>query len=281
MKSTFKINAGIHGIEITPHLFNGGELNVQLPEQIGYYDRVEIIANIADAEGIMTLALINDAIKRLVPTQRIGTTEVVLYLGYVPYARQDRVCNAGEALAIKIFCDMINAMEFGEVVILDPHSDVTPALLDRCIVKTQIDIIANSILVKDLCAGHRTLVAPDAGATKKVDALAEYFGGLDVVQGFKKRNTATGKLTGFGYLGNVEGQDLLIVDDICDGGGTFLGLAAKLREGGAATVSLYVSHGIFSNGIEVLLDGGIDKLYSTNSFEHGFTDKNLEITNWI
>jgi len=120
---------------------------------------------------------------------------------------------------------------------------------------------------KKLYKDEITLVAPDAGATKKVDTVAKHFGGLEVIQGYKKRDTATGAITGIGFMGDVKGKDLLIVDDLCDAGGTFIGLGMKLKDAGAKAVGLYVSHGIFSKGIGALLNSCIDEIYTTVSFE--------------
>jgi ribose-phosphate pyrophosphokinase len=283
MKSKFTIKTTFYTHEFDTTLFSGGEINVKVSENLSGHDTIYIEANIMDAEGLMTLAMLKDAVIREAPY-----AEIDLYLGYVPYARQDRVCNPGESLSIKVFCDMINAMNFHAVTILDPHSDVTPALLNRCTVIPPEYMLARP--GKELGAKLRnkqiTLVAPDAGSTKKVEKVSKYFGGLEIIQGMKKRDTETGRLTGFEFYGDVAGKDLLIVDDICDGGGTFLGLTSKLKVGGAKTVSLYVSHGIFSKGIEVLFDGGIDKIYTTDSFNsdhisNAEDDDRLEIINWI
>lgn len=278
MKSTFKIKVGNLEVDVKPIVFNGGEINVNLDTRLALYDHevISVKANIADAEGIMTLALIKDAIDRLLDAKFVS-----LEMGYVPYARQDRVCNRGEALSIKVFCNMINAMEFQQVVILDPHSDVTPALLDNVVTLTPNSALIASSLTRKLFAKNMTLVAPDAGATKKVEKVAEHFGGLEVVQGIKKRDTKTGELSGFGFIGDVRGKDLLIVDDICDGGGTFIGLAEKLKEGGAKSISLYVSHGIFSKGLEPLLDTYFDMIYTTDSFNSGLSNPRLEIISWF
>ena len=59
---------------------------------------------------------------------------------------------------------------------------------------------------------------------------------------------------------------MLIVDDLCDAGGTFIGSAQVLRDAGARSVSLYVTHGVFSKGVENLLNNGIDAIYTTTSF---------------
>lgn len=83
----------------------------------------------------------------------------------------------------------------------------------------------------------------------------------------KHRDVQSGQLTGFALLaGDVRGRDVLIVDDLCDAGGTFIGAAQVLRQHGARSVSLYVTHGIFSKGVEHLLAQGIDNIYTTTSY---------------
>lgn len=267
MKSIIKLcqQTDYEGREPDTLVFSGGEVNIKLPE--GLYGTVYINARIADSDGIMALALVKDALDR-----NSEVTEVMLNLPYIPYARQDRVCNDGEALSIKVFANMINSMGFAEVSVNDPHSDVAPALIDNCSIVEQW-VFANTVRGD---FKHVTLVSPDYGATKKTEKLAQIWD-CEVIQGVKKRDTKTGNLSGFDYYGNVEGKHLLIVDDICDGGGTFIGLTEKLLEGGAETVSLFVTHGIFSKGVDVLLDNGIHTIYTTDSFNHGLTHERLEI----
>lgn len=280
MKSSFKIRTDTYYVhEVDTKLFSGGEINVTIPPlKLNFYRHIFVEATIMDAEGLMTLAMIKDAIGRDVAE----AADIHLRLGYVPYARQDRVCNRGEALSIKVFCSMINNMNFKSVTILDPHSDVTPALLDRCQVIEPTSVLDRyEGLTGDLLRGEVTLVAPDAGSTKKVEKVSQHYGGIEIIQGMKKRDVKTGKLSGFEYYGDVDGKDLLIVDDIIDGGFTFIGLTRKLKEGGAKTVSLYASHGIFSKGIDVLLEGGIDNIYTTDSCNSGIEHGKLEVIPWI
>jgi ribose-phosphate pyrophosphokinase len=279
MKSKFKVVGQRTVYDFNTTVFSGGEVNVRTTQgrEMSNEAQITISASIMDSEGLMTLAMMKDAISREAPE-----TKVTLALWYVPYARQDRVCNPGEALSIKVFCDMINAMKFSYVEILDPHSDVTPALLDNCFVAGPEMVVSliNGRLATKLSRGEIALVAPDAGATKKVAKLAQFYG-LEVIQGMKTRDTKTGNLSGFDFMGSVNNKDLLIVDDICDGGGTFLGLADLLKKGGASSISLYVSHGIFSRGVEVLLDGVIDYLYTTDSCNHQQKHERLQVVNWF
>jgi ribose-phosphate pyrophosphokinase len=88
------------------------------------------------------------------------------------------------------------------------------------------------------------------------------FRDLPVVTASKVRVQATGHLVTGELSGeSVTGKRVLIVDDICDGGATFIGLAAKLREAGATDVVLFVSHGIFSRGVRALTDAGISRVF--------------------
>lgn len=223
-------------------------------------------------EDIIELLLFCDAAKRE------GYTLNRLFIPYVPFSRQDRCNNPGEAFSLKVFCDLINALEFQTVLIQDPHSDVTPALLNNCKVSPQFELLAP--LIRQFVLTPFYLVAPDAGALKKTHKLAQTLktndphGLLGVIESSKERNTATGEITGTvvhasGLISTVTvgDQDIpityVIADDICDGGRTFIELAKELRGMGALKVHLYVTHGFFTKGLEVF-DGIIDEVHFIN-----------------
>ena len=109
--------------------FSGGEVQVTVKKMTS--DVVYITANLRSSDDVMALLMATDALRRQ------GATRIHLTMPYVPYARQDRVMNPGEALGIKVFCDLINAQNYSSVNILDPHSDVTPALLNNVLVIEQ------------------------------------------------------------------------------------------------------------------------------------------------
>lgn len=111
-----------------------------------------------------------------------------------------------------------------------------------------------------------TVVAPDAGAAKKAFAVASYYR-LPLLTAAKVRDVKTGAIIRTELLGaaTVAGRAALIVDDICDGGRTFIELAKVLRAAGADRVFLYVTHGIFSQGLGVFA-GLIDGVFTTDSF---------------
>jgi ribose-phosphate pyrophosphokinase len=274
MKSTFTVSVTPNkNYEVETFTFPAGEMSVKIPDafdidSIPEDGTVIVTAKIKDTQGVFALALVADAIRR----KTYGVVDLALVLLYVPFARQDRVCNDGEALSIKVFANVVNSLDFSVVAVADVHSDVTLSLLDNVVELPQHDILKEfeSAMVDQrgrFSIKDYTLVAPDFGATKKTEDIAKQFGMNDIVQGVKHRDLKTGKLTAFDYYsnGSLEGKDLLIVDDICDGGGTFVGLAKELVLSGASSISLFVTHGIFSKGLGVL-DEYIDAVYTTTTY---------------
>ena len=238
--------------------FPGGEVQVRVTNTpLSPIHR--ITHHIRNSDDIMALLLLTDAMRR------DNATNIALTLPYVPYARQDRVMQGGEALGIKVFCDLINAQNYRSVTIWDPHSDVTPALLNNCQVIGQEVIVSNN---KSSLGSDSILVCPDAGARKKIFKVAEYGGFEDIVFADKVRDVRTGKITGTSISSWPavwdQDRDHLIVDDICDGGYTFLELAKTLRARGVrGKIKLYVTHGIFSKGLSPFM-GVIDEIYTVN-----------------
>jgi len=227
-------------------------------------------------EDIIELMLWVDAVKRH------GHTLDRLQMNYVPFSRQDRCNNVGEAFSLKVFCDLINSLGFGSVLIQDPHSDVTPALLNNCIVTPQWQLL-EPLVRQGTGTAHFYLVAPDAGALKKTHKLAQLLNTprfRGVIETSKQRDTKTGAITGTvvhasGLISTytVGDKDVpmvyVMVDDICDGGRTFTELAKELRAMGACVVHLYVSHGFFTKGKQVF-DGIIDNVYAVNDYSQRF-----------
>lgn len=247
--------------------FPGGEVHVRLVDTEDYNTSipVTISARIRCSDDIMTLLLQTDALRRA------GWKDIDLLMPYVPYARQDRVMVPGEPLSAKVFCDLINTQGYRCVEIWDPHSDVTPALLNNCKVVAQHALLCDMLEDTLDTRSHKTvLVCPDAGARKKILAAGKALGLTNIVYADKKRDVETGRITGTVISDAPEDwpldADHLIVDDIADGGATFIELAKVLRERDVTgPISLYVTHGIFSKGFEPF-EGLIDNIYMANSW---------------
>jgi len=230
--------------------FPGGECQVQIAaSEIG--DKTEVIAGLNSSDDILSLLLSVDAVRRIRPH-----TQLTLTIPYFPYARQDRICNPGEALSLKVMADLINSLHCQQVIVVDPHSDVTPALLNHCQTITLAQLITGSLLASKIQQEQWALIAPDAGAEKKIRDVAKQLSTDSHAVEFhcarKVRNTVTGQIVSTEFHDNVQGKKLIIIDDICDGGQTFIELAKVLQSQGAEEIYLYVSHGIFSQGLSVL-----------------------------
>lgn len=272
-------NEGISELHYEKMGFSGGEVHVRIIDIATRQCRVEEVwigGPVLNSDQMMELFLLTNAIREYY-YRRIN---VNFQTGYLPYARQDRVCSDGEALSIKVFCDLLNIQDYKRVLILDPHSDVTPALINNCHVIQAIDIITQDFEsaygLREILNNPQTiLVSPDAGANKKTLDLAKEFGGLQVVRADKVRDTKTGDITGTEvFCDDFEGKDVLIPDDICDGGRTFIELSKVLKTRNVGKVYLYVSHGIFSKGLEVL-EEHFDHIWTTDSFPNKETDKEI------
>lgn len=243
--------------------FSGGEISVKLlTHKLQTVDAAKpfyIIAHLSSSDKVMELVMLTDALRR----EYGHNIRIVAEIPYLPYARQDRVCAPGEAFSLGVIAKIINSLNFEMVAVCDAHSDVSLALIDRVehlpvheIIKTKL--FDNDFLHDD---GHPTvLVAPDAGAIKKVLKIAQVTG-LPMVRADKIRDVETGQIKEtVVYSDHIGDSSFLIVDDICDGGRTFIELEKVLRPLTNAEVNLYVTHGIFSKGLDVL-----------NCFDHIYT----------
>ena len=184
-----------------------------------------------------------------------------LFLPYLPYGRQDRPTSTAEPFSLKVIGGLLNATPCRRIYTLDVHSDVAFACIDRLVNVPQSRFVVPALGAR---TGEMTLVIPDQGAVKKATAYAPAF--ASVATALKHRDTATGSLEIEGIFGAVEGRECLIADDICDAGGTFIMLADYLRRHGARSISLAITHGIFTKGIERLFEAGIEAIHTTDSF---------------
>lgn len=184
-----------------------------------------------------------------------------LTMPYIPNARQDRVKETKDVFTLKYFADIINYLNFTTVRVLDPHSHVSEALIDRVVVESPKQFI-NKVIQR--CSPD-ILFFPDEGAMKR---YASTFN-KEYAFGIKRRDWATGKIEGLdvaGCVDKIKDSRILIVDDICSRGGTFYHSAKKLKELGAKEIYLYVTH--CENTIlegDLLTSGLIEKVYTTNS----------------
>jgi ribose-phosphate pyrophosphokinase len=202
-----------------------------------------------------------------------GVAELSLDMPYIPNARQDRVKAAEDVFTLKYFAEVINWLNFDSVTVLDPHSSVSEALIDKILVRTPEPFIQKVI---NKIGGEKelTMFYPDEGACKRYSGMFR----LPYAFGIKNRDWETGDIRGLDVSGMtdcIRDRKILIVDDISSKGGTFYFSAKKLKELGAGEIYLYISH--CENTIlegDVLTSGLIKRVFTTNSI---FTKKDERI----
>jgi ribose-phosphate pyrophosphokinase len=253
-------------IKFQSFTFSGGEPHIKINPDFDHNQKVTITHRLNSFNDLGLLCITVDALRRM------DVKIIDLFIPYFPAARQDRVMIKGESLSVKVYADIINGLQLNKVFVFDAHSEVTPALVNNC------EVIPNHTFIKEVLkviGENVKLISPDGGALKKIYKVSEFLGGIDVVECSKSRDVKTGKLSGFKvYEEDLNGIDCLIVDDICDGGGTFVGLAEELKNKNAGKLYLAVSHGIFNKGFEVL--DCFDGIFTTNSVKD-FEGESVEV----
>ncbi len=255
MKSTIKVNG--NNISKDTLKFSAGEVQIRLGSLDVLKPNLSVEASLRCSDGVMLLLQLASIINRKGSNNR-------LHLSYMPYSRYDRTEEINDALSLKVFAGLVNSMGFSSVTTDDCHSDVGIALIDGC---RDIPQYVLALALVDDIDSYDAIVAPDANACKKSYKLSQKLG-IPLIECSKKRDFKTGRITGF-QIGSVENifkvNKILIVDDICDGGGTFIGLTVELKKH-FRQVDLYVSNGIFSKGVDILKQAGIENIYAWNDW---------------
>jgi ribose-phosphate pyrophosphokinase len=204
--------------------------------------------------------------------RELNIEKIHLYTPYFLGSRSDRKFEEGSNNYLKsVICPIINSLDFKSVTVMDPHSDVLEACLNN------FNKINNFALVDDALSyiigegeeDQIVLVSPDAGAYKKVFDVAKEFNIEKIITATKVRDMKTGNIlhTKIPVLDQHNDLKYIIIDDICDGGRTFVELAKAIKAGRpTAKIYLIVTHGIFSSGYSQLGEY-FEQIYTTNSYK--------------
>ena len=211
--------------------------------------------------------------------------KIDLFMPYVPNGRMDRVEERDDVFTLKYFGELINSLNFENVIVLDVHSSVSMAVINKCHCIDTKELFNTTVKQITYMDGETPIIFyPDEGAMKRYSHLHT----LPYAFGVKTRDWNTGKIRGFEILGmpkeNICGKNVLIQDDICTTGGTFYYAAKALKKMGAKNIYLLVTHcedsifdsSIGKNHINLLDSGLIEHIFTTDSI---FFDKNYENDN--
>lgn len=257
----FKLSEGTYSVMKFP----SGEIQVKLDvdsimdEDTLDHDEFFIKGSILNSAHFFELA-------QLVEVLRSTYLNFTLYfvMPYCAYSRQDRVCNEGESFSLKVFSKLLNSLDIDRIQTWDNHSDVSSALLDNCH-NTPVNKLLTSL--PSLSITYDFFISPDAGANKKVQACSKHFN-IPMLRADKIRDTSTGRILDtiiYATPEQLDSSTVLIIDDLCANGRTFLELAKAIKTiSPSCIIDLYVTHGFFSAGLDEL-SKYIDKFYTTDS----------------
>lgn len=248
--------------------FPGGEWHVEVPTW--RFSAAHIFVKIRNFSGFGPLLGVISALRK----QQVA---VHVFAPYLPGLRQDRNPGGNTPLTSRITGTLFS--EASSVTTIDPHSQTGLDEFIRGYNKPGVKVIAPKVYLPDMFTDNYThVLVPDDGAVTRSTEVARRLGIPNIVFAHKTRDFATGRLTGFTIEDGLSSTHtsplpsdsrILLADDICDGGGTFIGLLEVLRKINYETpIDLFVSHGIFSRGVRELLDQAdcFHKVITTNSW---------------
>lgn len=233
----------------------------------------------SDEELVTLIYLVNHM------RDKMEIDDIYLKMLYIPNARMDRTNSAYEVFTLKYFCGIINGLNFTSVEVLDAHSNVSLALLDRVVENKPTECIVEAIQRVEHEEGYNddlVLFFPDAGSMKRYSKMIKEVTDVPYCHGEKERDWKTGELKHEIKIVNdfnidLKGRTILMVDDIIAYGGTMINSAKALKEQGVGNIYAYATHvenSILSTERPTLVsDENVKKIYTTDSLYNGTHDK--------
>ena len=235
---------------------------------------------IGRAHSLVEMGYVHEVISAL---RVVGVANVSLFMPYFPGGRSDRVFDTDELVmpqGIDMYVNIVKSANPDKVFVLDAHSSKTLIKIGATGIELNPALAVKYAADKDFFGSKRpvAVIAPDKGAKQRADRVASMLC-VPVFNAEKTRNEATGRLSGFVAPHGVPEGLSIVVDDICDGGGTFAGLhdAFMRKYPYYRDLALFVTHGVFSgNYAENLKD--FRPVVTTDSFIHDTTYKRVPIS---
>lgn len=241
--------------------------------RISVHEAVRIISRFNSFKDLEIIICATKALRNL------GFKEIHLYSPYILGARSDRQFTEGGTSYLRdVIAPILNSLGFESITCLDVHSDVAAACINRLSVQSNCSIVSSFISKKATqqeVSMHSflencVLVSPDAGSLKKIYSVASHLNYTGEVITCSKYRDTEGKLSKTHVPVRIDhfNKDLIIIDDICDGGRTFLNIAEEIKKAQPerlGKIYLVVSHGIFSAGFDQL-KLHLDEVYCSNSY---------------
>ncbi len=217
--------------------FSDGEIQPVFLESIRGDYVFLVQSTYSPSENLMELLLMIDAAKRA------SAHKIVAVIPYYGYARQDRKDKPRVAIGSRLICSLLEAAGANRVITMDLHAPQIQAFFEVPVDHLDSSAIfipyIESLKLKNLC-----FAAPDVGSSNRVREFASYFNAPMVI--CDKHRKRANEISSMVVIGDVEGQDVVLIDDICDTGGTLAKSAALLLEKGATSVRAFCTHPVLS-----------------------------------
>ena len=200
--------------------------------------------------------------------KRAGAKQVIAVIPNFDYARQERKTKAGEPIAARLNMDLLKASGVDEVITTDLHAPAIEGFASNQMKVTHLnstELMGDYIKSKNI--SDLVIVSPDMGGAKRAEKLADTLGCDKAV--IHKKRQAHNEATAVFFVGDVEGKNCVIYDDIIDTAGTIAEAARMLKQQGAKDIYVCAAHGLFNGkAIEKLNDAPIKEVIVTNSTVH-------------
>jgi ribose-phosphate pyrophosphokinase len=249
--------------------FPDGQQSVSITGGFDGNETIQLSSRMNSFKDIELIICANQALKEL------GAKNVELYVPYFLGARSDRKFEKGQTNYLKnVICPIINSQGFSKVIVMDPHSDVLEACLTNYMKIDNFRLVNFALSDIGGDSSQIAIVSPDGGALKKIYDVAKEFDITNVVTASKVRDMKTGNIirTQLPTMDLRGIEHLIVIDDICDGGRTFIELAKAIKEITEIPIYLIVTHGIFSAGFGEL-EKYFESIYTTDSIHPDIIEK--------
>jgi ribose-phosphate pyrophosphokinase len=238
--------------EVDYQQFSDGEMSPFLAESVRGHEVFLIQSTFAPSDNLMELLLMIDAAKRA------SASSINVVIPYFGYARQDRKDRPRVAIAAKLIANLISAAGATRIMACDLHADQIQGFFD-----IPVDHLDGSYIfvpyLKSLKLNDIMFATPDVGGIKRARSFAKFFNAeLAVCDKFRKE---ANKVSSMRLIGEVEGKDVVLVDDLVDTAGTICKAAALMKEKGAKSVRAVCTHPVLSgNAYENIENSVLEEL---------------------
>lgn len=260
--------------------FENDELRVRVLEK-HVEARVALLQSLSAPvnSNLVEFCLLADALTRR------GASEITAIVPWLGYSKQDKVFLPGESLAAKVIAQILQTARIKRLVTFDLHNRAITGFFDIPVVELSakslfLDYFKNklsdqSAVISDQKVHDYVVVAPDEGAVKASGAFARELG-VPIVYMDKRRDLTTGEVQVTGMSGDVQGKEVLIVDDMIATGGTAMTVAAYLKERGAQRVTIAATHHLYVPGAQEKLEASaIDEVVVTDTVSEMYTNMQM------